>query len=715
MTSSRLTTSRTRTATTRVHYSLVANPAISLSSAESSTLQLAINGATNQVNALLSRLDRVSLLTGIYGTAGTSSSTFTNNLNALFTLLSGTGLGLKVEVRSAADMNGAAAAYAPSAPDGAPRVYLNRDLLSNGTTPEQITWLLLEQLGQALDSRLNGNLDAAGDEGKAFAQALTGRSLTEAEMASLGRDPAGGVVMINGTAVAVESEANQGPSLTTSATGASFTEAVGIGSQAAPVAVFSGTAVSVGGANEAWQTITGLGLSVAGLRDGANEVLWVDGTAIRLGAAGSGVTASNGLSWSVALSGDTATLSFSSGSGLNDSAAAALINAISYQNTNADTPTAGARTVTVTSLSDSGGAVGGGTGVSNPNITSTITVVAMNDAPLLGSLAGIDLVDTTAQDSFKASTGSLSASDPEGSSLTYGLEGGTALSATEAASFEGLSYNLYLAGNYGTLYLNSSTGAWRFQPKSDWQLNALSTSGSESFHLTVSDGSLTSSTPLLVAFSGSNEAPEQYVLVDDGAPVLSAEAQALWEQALTNASRYLSELLNRSDRDALLLQVFGNAGTDAAVFEANSQALISLMGGSGLQIDVDLRTSEELNGAAAAYAAIGHTGTERIYVNGELINDGVLSLELLTSALLEEYGHAIDQRLNKGTGGTSLDSPGDEGQLFAALVTGVTLTDAQRELIAAENDSGVLWIEGRDVVVEMAAGSLQLNNQQVFT
>ncbi|MEB3167924.1 MAG: hypothetical protein VKK97_04240, partial [Synechococcaceae cyanobacterium] len=331
----------TRSSTTAVQFSLVANPAVALSSTQSSTLQMGITGATNRIISLLNRSDRTALMTSLFATAGTASTTFNSSLTNLFSLLSRSGLRLQVEVRSAAEMNGAAAAYAPVAPGGVAKVYLNADLLSNGTTSEQITWLLLEQFGHAVDRYLNGNLDATGDEGKAFAQALTGRSLTDAEQATLGRDAAGGVVNINGTAVAVESEANQGPTLSATASGASFTEAAGLAAQAAAVALFSNASVSVGGATERWQTINALSLSVSGLRDGSDEVLWVDGSAIRLGSAATGSTASNGLAWSLSLTSNangtsTATLSFSKASGLSTAATAALINAISYQNTNAD-------------------------------------------------------------------------------------------------------------------------------------------------------------------------------------------------------------------------------------------------------------------------------------------------------------------------------------------------------------------------------------------
>ena len=202
---------------------------------------------------------------------------------------------------------------------------------------------------------------------------------------------------------------------------------------------------------------------------------------------------------------------------------------------------------------------------------------------------------------------------------------------------------------------------------------------------------------------GDNSTPTLAAL--DGATPLNAQAEAVWEQALANARDHLTNLLSDLNRDAILADVFGRAGTDPATFEANKQTLLATLGGDGLQIDIDLRSDGELGGAFAAYAAIGHTGLERIYVNADKLNNGVLDVNLATLALLEEFGHALDWRLNGG-----VDSPGDEGQLFAAEVTGVVLTAEQRALIDAEDDSAVLMIEGVEVLVEQATFTATTGN-----
>ena len=421
---------------------------------------------------------------------------------------------------------------------------------------------------------------------------------------------------------------NSAPVLTGAGSDASFREAAGLGSQAAGVAVFSGISLATG--DGADQTILSFSLSVEGLLDGASELLLLDGSPISLGSTAdvtttSGTTA-GGLSWILSVSGDTATLTVTSAAGLDTAAAAALLNGLAYLNISTDNPSAGTRRFCLTAVQDSGGSADGGVDTTNPNFSSSIQVVAVNDAPLLGSLTAIALVDSHGFDAFSAGGGTLAGTDPEGASLS------------------------------------------------------------------------TSSTPLLVTFSAADDTPVQYVVVNDGLPVLSAAAASLWDQALTQASAYLAELLTRADRDTLLNEVFGRAGTEATTFEANKQALLEAIGTTGLKIAIDLRSDTEMEGAIGAYAQVGPNGNEQIYINADWINAGNLSLEQLTAVVLEEYGHALDVRLNPG-----LESAGDEGELFANLLLGNELGAEERAAITAEDDSATLAIDGAQVSVEQAA------------
>ncbi|MGD9650644.1 MAG: beta strand repeat-containing protein, partial [Dongiaceae bacterium] len=135
---------------------------------------------------------------------------------------------------------------------------------------------------------------------------------------------------------------------------------------------------------EALQTFTGLTLTVASVADGAAEVLSLDGSTVALTDGNGGTTATNGLTFAVTVGGGTATVTLTGG-GLSAGALQTLVNGLGYQNTSED-PTAGTRTVTLTSVTDSGSNVAPNDAVATLNLVSTVTVDAVNDAPVLSGL-----------------------------------------------------------------------------------------------------------------------------------------------------------------------------------------------------------------------------------------------------------------------------------------------------------------------------------------
>ena len=176
---------------------------------------------------------------------------------------------------------------------------------------------------------------------------------------------------------------NDAPTLSATALDPTFAEAAGLGTQAAAVNLFSSAAAST---HEAGQTISGITFTVSGLLDGADELIEVDGTTIALGANSAGTTTGNGLSYSATVSGGTATIVLSGGT-LSAAAAQSLVDGITYQNTDADDPSAGNRVVTLTQIIDSGGTSNGGVNTTALAIASTVTVTAINDAPTLTASA----------------------------------------------------------------------------------------------------------------------------------------------------------------------------------------------------------------------------------------------------------------------------------------------------------------------------------------
>ncbi|NVK42951.1 MAG: DUF4347 domain-containing protein [Oceanospirillaceae bacterium] len=165
---------------------------------------------------------------------------------------------------------------------------------------------------------------------------------------------------------------NDAPTLTATGTDPTFIEGF------AAVDLFSGVSIST---VEAGQTLAGLTLTVSNLANGSDEILNIDGTAIGLTDGTNGVTATNSLSYSVAISGTTATVSLSGGT-LSTAAAQTLVDGMSYQN-NSDDPGTSNRVVTLTSLQDSGGTANGGIDTASLAVASTVTVISVNDAPTL--------------------------------------------------------------------------------------------------------------------------------------------------------------------------------------------------------------------------------------------------------------------------------------------------------------------------------------------
>jgi len=171
---------------------------------------------------------------------------------------------------------------------------------------------------------------------------------------------------------------NDPPTLTATAANPTFTE------NGSAVALFSGPTTST---IESGQSIIQLVATVSGLADGTQEKLTFDGTVIDL-VAGGHVTTTNAGSLTVTLSGGTATLTFTH-TGLTTDQTSTLVNGLAYRHAG-EKPTAGARTLTVTTLQDNGGTANSGVDTRSIAVASTVTVVPVNDAPVVtagGTLA----------------------------------------------------------------------------------------------------------------------------------------------------------------------------------------------------------------------------------------------------------------------------------------------------------------------------------------
>jgi hypothetical protein len=99
-------------------------------------------------------------------------------------------------------MAGALGGFSSAGPNGAETIFLNRSWLATASAP-QIEALLLEELGHALDLRLNGSTDSPGDEGERFSALI--RGLTPSASTASENDQRW--IQVDSTAVLIEAAA----------------------------------------------------------------------------------------------------------------------------------------------------------------------------------------------------------------------------------------------------------------------------------------------------------------------------------------------------------------------------------------------------------------------------------------------------------------------------------------------------------------------------
>lgn len=98
--------------------------------------------------------------------------------------------------------------------------------------------------------------------------------------------------------------------------------------------------------------------------------------------------------------------------------------------------------------------------------------------------------------------------------------------------------------------------------------------------------------------------------------------------------------------------------------------------------------------------AKGAFGQGKIYLSEKFLSENLQKSEAVSSVLLEEIGHAVDQVLNQ------IDSPGDEGDIFSRFVQDKPINSAELKKLHAENDSATIVPHGEAIAVELAAPPL---------
>ena len=136
-----------------------------------------------------------------------------------------------------------------------------------------------------------------------------------------------------------------------------------------------------------------------------------------------------------------------------------------------------------------------------PQVTLVFIPPLPPSPPTLTAATGPIEIDTVVFDTFTATTGTFVASSPRQDPLVFGISGGTAGTTV----LNGVTYDVSRTGPYGTLYVNSTTGAYTFVPDAGG-INALTTTALTNFTITVSDGTLSASQTFTVIIHGVNDA-----------------------------------------------------------------------------------------------------------------------------------------------------------------------------------------------------------------
>ncbi|MUG99172.1 hypothetical protein F7734_45530 [Scytonema sp. UIC 10036] len=114
---------------------------------------------------------------------------------------------------------------------------------------------------------------------------------------------------------------------------------------------------------------------------------------------------------------------------------------------------------------------------------------------------------------------------------------------------------------------------------------------------------------------------------------------------------------------------------------------------------IEIRPAAEINQAYGAFSSTTNT----IYLSQEYVNQNASNPGMIANVLLEEIGHFIDSQINL------IDAPGDEGEIFAALVQGKPLESQHLQQLKTQDDSIVINIDGHLFVAEAATNPPEIN------
>lgn len=167
------------------------------------------------------------------------------------------------------------------------------------------------------------------------------------------------------------------------------------------------------------------------------------------------------------------------------------------------------------------------------------------------------------------------------------------------------------------------------------------------------------------------------------APTTSPAGQAEQKIQEDFKNRFAELAGNPEKFHSSMKEVYGSNYDRAAAEKFRQQALA---GDFSWLPKIEFKSEETLQGGNGAFDASRNV----VYLNDKFKNDPQKAAEIYS----EEVGHFLDTQLNK------TDTLGDEGEMFRRLLHGEKLTKEQKAEIRAENDHGVIYVNGKATEVE---------------
>jgi subtilisin family serine protease len=181
----------------------------------------------------------------------------------------------------------------------------------------------------------------------------------------------------------------------------------------------------------------------------------------------------------------------------------------------------------------------------------------------------------------------------------------------------------------------------------------------------------------------------------------------LLETSLQIVRDELNQLLSDKNLSDYIYRAFG----DRIEISNREVAEIIFQYANSDLTNIKIVPEASINFALGAFAGTNNT----IYLSEEFLTANLDNPTAVSKVLLEEIGHAIDWQIN------DTDTRGDEGEIFAAIVTGAKISPLIRE----EDDSATAYIDSSEIAIEQATvgantafdliGLTQMRNDSRFT